>query len=90
MRTIFGATLLVIGLAMPTAADARCTLGVKDCKKGLWWLCEKCGSQTCMILQGTKCYRPSIPNEDKVTYSPTPKALLAQMSVAEVREKNGY
>lgn len=82
MKLVIGAALLAIGMVLPTAAQAGCTLGVKTCKNGYWWYCEKCGSETCMIFKGIKCHRPEVPTEDKVTFSPVPERVLASVSSA--------
>jgi hypothetical protein len=58
------AALLVFALAgfgFSTTASAGCTLGVKDCRNGQLWVCERCGSETCMIFKGTRCHRDTLP-----------------------------
>ncbi len=84
MKILLGAAFLAIMLLFPAAANAGCTLGVKDCKNGLWHVCETCGSQTCMISQGTSCLRPDTPQPaDDLTWLLSPdSAEAANMSMA--------
>lgn len=57
--SVLGAFLVVFFMAglllVPNAAMAGCTLGVKDCRSGYWYVCQSCGSETCMIMTATKC-----------------------------------
>lgn len=60
----FAATFVFVlaGLGFTTTASAGCTLGVKDCRNGQLWVCERCGSETCMIFKGTRCHRDTLPD----------------------------
>lgn len=84
MKILIAAAFLAVMLIAPTAAIAGCTLGVKDCRKGLWWVCETCGSETCMILKGTSCLRPDTPQPaDDLTWLLSPDvADAANLSMA--------
>jgi hypothetical protein len=52
----------LVGFGFGTTASAGCTLGVKDCRNGQLWVCERCGSETCMIFKGTRCHRDTPPD----------------------------
>ncbi len=56
MRLLFGFLIMMTMMfGMASQAKADCTLGVTDCKDGYLWVCESCGSETCMIYKGTAC-----------------------------------
>ena len=62
-------------LLAPNTATAGCTLGVKDCRNGYWYVCQTCGSETCMIMTANKCYRVDPPKfEGDVTLDSSPSA----------------
>jgi len=83
---VFFATGLLL---VPNAATAGCTLGVKDCRNGYWYVCQTCGSETCMIMTATACHReePRKPEGD-VTLDSSRKAPVLGALSPDLTQRN--
>ncbi len=84
MKILIAATFMAVMLIVPTAANAGCTLGVKDCQNVWWRFCMTCVYETCMIITADKCLRPDTPGPaDDFTWLLSPDAAdAANMSMA--------
>ena len=55
-RILLSALATALGISLLSAAAvADCTYGMKECRDGYWWICDKCGPENCWVYTGRKC-----------------------------------
>ena len=58
--------ILAIGLSafgMSLSSASACVLGQSACRNGILWTCQRCGSETCEIMTGSRCHKDDLPDQ---------------------------
>src|ERR1700694_3383260 len=50
-----------LGLSLSSAS--ACVLGQSACRNGILWTCQRCCSETCAIMTGSRCHNDDLPDQ---------------------------
>ena len=50
-------------LGMSLSSASACVLGQSACRNGILWTCQRCGSETCEIMTGSRCHKDDLPDQ---------------------------
>jgi hypothetical protein len=62
MKRFLISAIALGALGISLSPATACVLGQSACRNGILWTCQRCGSETCEIMTGSRCHKDDHPD----------------------------
>jgi len=63
MKRFLISAIVAGSLGLSLSSASACVLGQSACRNGILWTCQRCGSETCEIMTGSRCHKDDLPDQ---------------------------